>query len=813
MTPPHATPRSTLPPAHHHQDIAALQDRLTRLSQASLNINESLDLDDVFRKVLDSARSLTGAHYGVITTINDAGHNNAFLSSGTTPEEHRRLAEMPERHQLFGYLSRLSSPMRVDDFQSHTRSLGMPEFSPLLPVRAFLGAPIRYRGASMGHIYLAKPDGALEFTQEDEETLVMFASHAALAIANARRYRDEQRARNDLEALVSLSPMGVLVFDARTGDLLLVNEEARRIGGGQHEPADYIHELLRSTTLRRADGREIALGEHPIAQIIRSGESVRAEEVTLVLPDGRSVPALLNVASLSSADGEVESVVVTLQDMTPLDELERLRAEFLGLVSHELRTPLTSIKGAATTLLTTLDSLDPAELLQFIRIIDAQADHMRELIGALLDVVRIETGTLSVTPEPVAVARLVDEARTMFLSGADRNRVEIDLAPNLPRVMADRRRISQVLTNLLSNADRHSRESPVILITAAQEEFHVAISVADRGAGVPAERLPHLFRKFYAAEGPAAGWEFGGTGLGLAICKGIVEAHGGRIWAESDGLGHGSSLTFTLPVATEPDTPDRLEHPRLPSLNRGAAAPTVRILAVDDDPHTLRYVRDTLSQAGYTPIVTANPADVQQLIETNRPDLMLLDLMLPGIDGIELMQGILQTTNIPIIFLSAYGQDDFVTRAFRSGAADYVVKPFSPTELVARIQAALHKWAGLPITEPTEPYVLANLTINYAERRVFVAGRQVALTATEYDLLAQLSINYERPLTHDQLLRRVWGLGNSGDARLVRTVVTRLRRKLGDNAHQPAYIFTQPGVGYRMPQPDGSLPDGSLPKE
>ena len=291
-----------MPPAHQHQpDIAALRDRLSRLSQASLLINESLDLDldDVFQQVLDSARSLTDAHYGVITTINDPGHNNAFLSSGTTPEEHQRLAEMPERHQLFGYLSRLPSPMRVDDFQTHTRSLGMPEFSPL-PVRAFLGAPIRYRGASMGHIYLAKPDGAPEFTQEDEETLAMFASQAALAIENARRYRDEQRARNDLEALVNLSPMGVLVFDARTGDLLLVNEEARRIGGGQHKPLDYIQELLRSVTIRRADGREIALGEHPIAQIIRSGGSVRAEEVTLVLPDGRSVSTLLNVAYLFS---------------------------------------------------------------------------------------------------------------------------------------------------------------------------------------------------------------------------------------------------------------------------------------------------------------------------------------------------------------------------------------------------------------------------------------------------------------------------------------------------------------------------------
>ena len=152
-----------------------------------------------------------------------------------------------------------------------------------------------------------------------------------------------------------------------------------------------------------------------------------------------------------------------------------------------------------------------------------------------------------------------------------------------------------------------------------------------------------------------------------------------------------------------------------------------------------------------------------------------------------------------------------------------MVKPFSPTELVARIEAALHKWAGLPITEPAEPYVFADLTIDYAERRVFVSGRQVELTPAEYDLLTQLSINPGRPLTHDQLLQRVWGLGHSGDARLVRTVVTRLRRKLGDDALQPAYIFTQPRVGYRMPhpdrprpdrpRPDGSLPDDPLPKE
>ena len=631
----------------------------------------------------------------------------------------------------------------------------------------------------------------------------MLASQGAVAIANATYYRDEKSAKNDLEALVSLSPMGVLVFDPRTGDLRMANVEARRIGGGGHEPMDCTPELLRATTVRLADGQEISLSEHPVGQIVSSWGFVRAEEVTWMIPGGRSVKTLLNVDTLLSDDGEMESVVVTIQDLTPLDEMERLRAEFLGLVSHELRTPLTSIKGSTTTLLAALDSLDPAELIQFIRIIDVQADRMNELISDLLDVVHIETGTLAVTPEPVEVPRLVDEARISFLSGTAKNRVEFELAPDLPRVMADHRRISQVLSNLLWNADRHSQESLCIWITAERQEFHVAISVVDRGAGIPAERLPNLFRKFYAGQRSQSGWGVGGEGLGLAICKGIVEAHGGRIWAESDGLGLGTKVSFTLPVVTEPDVTDHVANSRSLGRSHDWDVTGARILVVDDDPNALRHVRDVLSRGGFVPIVTADANDITGLINAHRPDLLLLDVMLPGIDGIELSQAILATTDIPIIFISAYGQDDFITRAFNAGAADYWVKPFSPTELVARIQAALRKWAGVSSTEPTTHYVLGDLTINYAERRVYVAGRQVVLTATEYDVLAQLSKNFDRPLTHDQLLNRVWGFGHHGDAPLVRSVVTRLRRKLGEDARKPAYILTEPRVGYRMPRPNG----------
>ncbi len=159
----------------------------------------------------------------------------------------------------------------------------------------------------------------------------------------------------------------------------------------------------------------------------------------------------------------------------------------------------------------------------------------------------------------------MDEARSRFQSGGGRSNLIIDIPPDLPRVLADRRRIVQVLNNLLSNAARHSNELS-------------AIRVADDGVGVPAERLPHLFRKFSRLEGEERGRETGGSGLGLAICRGIVEAHGGRIRAESDGLGLGSRFTFTVPAVDEPAA----VRSRRPRRRPRKEQERTRILCVDD---------------------------------------------------------------------------------------------------------------------------------------------------------------------------------------------------------------------------------------
>ena len=220
---------------------------------------------------------------------------------------------------------------------------------------------------------------------------------------------------------------------------------------------------------------------------------------------------------------------------------------------------------------------------------------------------------------------------------------------------------------------------------------------------------------------------------------------------------------------------------------------------VDDDPQTLRYLRAALAAAGYAPVVTGEHHELARIIKTEQPRLVLLDLMLPGTDGIELLETVPELADLPVIFISGYGRDETIARALESGAADYIVKPFSPTELTARIRAALRK------QEEPVAFVLGELSIHYERRLVTVAGRKVLLTATEYEILRVLSLNAGRVATFDVLLRKVWGRGDLvGGSERLRAFVKKLRRKLGDDAARPTYIFSERGVGYRMAKPGTS---------
>ena len=196
--------------------------------------------------------------------------------------------------------------------------------------------------------------------------------------------------------------------------------------------------------------------------------------------------------------------------------------------------------------------------------------------------------------------------------------------PNLPPVAADSQRIVQVLNNLLSNASKYSAETSTIRVSASRDEFHVSVSVTDEGRGVPDDQLSNLFKKFSRVDGEGREREVAGEDLGLAICRGIVEAHGGRIWAESDGEERGTRVTFTIPEAAAAVRDSAGDTAAVRSGDQS------RILAVDDEPQALWLLRNILSEHGYKPFGTGNPDEMMRLLEVEQPHLVLLDLMVPG---------------------------------------------------------------------------------------------------------------------------------------------------------------------------------------
>ena len=287
-----------------------------------------------------------------------------------------------------------------------------------------------------------------------------------------------------------------------------------------------------------------------------------------------------------------------------------------------------------------------------------------------------------------------------------------------------------------------------------------------------------MFEPFYRAEGAREG----GSGLGLAIARGFVEANGGRLWAESLP-GQGTTFVVELPLRVKP-------REGAPAMNDRR-----RVLVVDDEPQILRAMKVVLGNAGFDVVPAATASEAIDAVAVKPPDAAIVDLVLPDGDGVQVTEQIREWSRMPIIVLSAVGDEAEKVRALNAGADDYVTKPFGSEELIARLNAALRRMPDSP-----EQSVIAadGLEIDLAAHTVSRDGAEVHLTPTEFELLKTLATQRGRLITHSMLLREVWGAAYEEDTQVLRVHIANLRRKIEPEPGQPRYITTDPGVGYRF---------------
>ena len=226
------------------------------------------------------------------------------------------------------------------------------------------------------------------------------------------------------------------------------------------------------------------------------------------------------------------------------------------------------------------------------------------------------------------------------------------------------------------------------------------------------------------------------------------------------------------------------------------------ILLVDDDPQIIRFVRANLEAAGYRLLTSTDPLDALELVDLEMPDMIILDVMMPGIDGYEFCQRIREFSNMPIIMLTARDETQDKVKGLSLGADDYLTKPFSIQELLARVEAVMRRGKS-PEEAGTRPsFVAGDLRVDFALRRVTLKEQEIALTHTEYKLLCQLVGNAGRVMLHQELLSEVWGPEYRDEVAYLRAYILYLRRKIEPDPHQPIYILSKPGIGYMFAVPD-----------
>jgi PAS domain S-box-containing protein len=480
---------------------------------------------------------------------------------------------------------------------------------------------------------------------------------------------------DELEDAQQLAHIGSWQWDLATAQTQWSAEFYRILGLDPDTQGS--HQELFAARVHPEDAADVTRAQDEAA----TSQSDVHSEYRIVRPDGsvRDVRAMGRAVRDDAAN--VVRLVGTVQDVTEQRAVQRMKDEFVGVISHELRTPLTSIRGALGLMAGGAVGTLPPKAQRMADVALNSCQRLVRLVNDILDVEKLSAGKLELDLEPLPVAGVIEAALEEMRAMAQQAGVTLTATHTDSVVLADRDRIAQTLANLLSNAVKFSPEGGVVTVSAgpapseAAGEGHVQFTVTDQGAGIPADKLESIFDRFAQVDATDTRAKTG-TGLGLPICRGIVEQHGGRIWAASIP-GSGSTFTFILRAAPVPEEDEE-----------ESQGPVGAVLICDDDPDIVEVLAAMLEANGYSTLTAHTGQQALDLAAAQAPSLILMDLRMPGMSGWETIAALgadPATSAIPIVILSALAPDDYAVPA----ASSWLTKPVDQGALMRSLRKAL----------------------------------------------------------------------------------------------------------------------------
>jgi len=669
-------------------------DELKALHNTLSDITAELELSSLLKIIVERAAGLMNATGGELGLIDEDKQEIRIVVSHNLGKDFVGSRQGIDEG-VMGTVVRTGKPQVIDDYRAWEN--GLPEYS---SIRASLAAPLKVGGRLIGVFTTASTEPDRKFGQADMHLLTMFARQAAIAIENARLFDQAQREISErrkieqeirhqkeyFEALFVNNPVAVVTADLE-GTIVSWNPMAEKLFdyGPDEVIGVNIDEVVAKDAAFKSEGQaytkeviEVGRVQTTTKRTRRDGSLVDVELLALPVIVADDTVGFIAIYHDISERMRIEEEL--RQSKEAAEAASEAKSTFLANMSHELRTPLNAIIGFTRLVKRrSKESLQKKQLDNLDKVLGS-ADHLLQLINAILDLSKIEAGRVDVHLTKFSIEKLVEMCLQTVrpLEKSDQLQLTKEIETSLPEICTDEDKLRQILINLLGNAIKFTQEGSVT-VSAKRQENDLILAVVDTGVGIPESALERIFEEFQQVD-TSTTRKYGGTGLGLPISRHLAHLLGGEIHVEST-IGDGSTFTVRIPLCfpvsdsdVAPGTPkDKDDDPQehLPLL-----------LAIDDDPNMIYLLKENLTEAGYRVSVASSGKKGLEKARKLQPSAIILDILMPHESGWTILGALKAdpvTSDIPVIVLSIVDDKD---RGYRLGAYDYLVKPFDRDDLM-----------------------------------------------------------------------------------------------------------------------------------